>query len=215
MALLLSFNILTPSCLEFCYDQIPIFYKELFQFVDPITRQTYPNANTQNCADRIKNLLQLDLQDKDFWFSLNAEPTHRDEPAIFGPKEIYPFAKDAFDESQDARMHTKGQLSDFWDNILISAASRNALQKFSRELIIPSTSNKGPNEFDYYAPRTDYYVDNMISPGYFKEQFISTFGIIEYWFSKLGQWFGEFHLIKFLVDVIVITFRSFELHQIQ
>ena len=54
----------------------------------------------------------------------------------------------------------------------------------------------------------------MISPGYFKEQFISTFGIIEYWFSKLGQWFGGFLLIKFLVNVIVITFRSFELHRV-
>ena len=71
-------------------------------------------------------------------------------------------------------MYTNGQLSDFWDNILISAASRNALQQFSRELIIPSASNKGPDEFGYYAPRTNFYVDNMISPGYFKEQFIST-----------------------------------------
>ena len=97
---------------------------------------------------------------------------------------------------------------------MISAASINAIQKFSRELITPSASNKGPDEFGYYAPRTDFYVDNKISPGYFKEQFISTFGIIEYWFSKLGQWFGGFLLIKFLVNVIVITFRSFELHRI-
>ena len=84
-------------------------------------------------------------------------------------------------------MYIKGQLGDFWDSILISAASKNALQKFSGELIIPSASNKGLNEFGYYAPRTHVYVDNIISPGYFKEQFISTFGIIEYWFSKLGQ----------------------------
>ena len=105
-------------------------------------------------------------------------------------------------------LDTKGQLSDFWDNLLITAASRDALQK----LIIPSASNKGPDEFGYYAPRTDFYVDNMISPGFFKEQFISTFGIIEYWFSKLGQWFGGF-LIKVLVNVIVITFRSFEVHR--
>ena len=126
------------------------------------------------------------MQDKDFWFSLNPEPTHRDRPAIFGPKEKSPFTKVAFDESQDEGMHKKGQLSDFWDNILISAASINALQKVSRELFIPSVSNKGPDEFGYYAPCTDFYVDNMILPGYFKEQFISTFGIIEYWFSKLG-----------------------------
>ena len=197
-----------------CYDKIPIFYKGQIQFVEPITRQTYPNANTQNCRDRIKNLFQLDTQDKDSWFSLNPEPTHRDRPAIFGPKETSSFTKDAFDESQDAGMYTKRQLSDFWDNILISAASRNALQKLSRELIIPSASSKGPDEFCYYAPRTDFYVDTMISPGYFKEQFISTFGIIEYWFSKLGQWFGGFLVNKFLVNVIVITFRSFELYRV-
>ena len=57
-------------------------------------------------------------------------------------------------------------------------------------------------------------MDNLISPGYFEEQFISTFGIIEYWFSKLGQCFGGFLLIKFLVNVIVITFHSFELHRV-
>ena len=127
-----------------CYGKIPILYKGQIQFVDPISRQTYPNANTQNCTDRIKNRFQLDMQDKDSWFSLNPEPTHRDRPAIFDPKEISPFTKDAFVESQDAGMYTKGQLSVFWDNILISSPSGNALQKFSRELIIPSASNKGP-----------------------------------------------------------------------
>ena len=153
------------------------------------------------------------MQDKDSWFYLNPEPTHRDRPAIVGPKEISPFTKDAFDESQDAGMYTKGQLSDFWDNILIRAISRNALQKFSQELIIPSAANKGRDELGYFVPRTNFYVDNMISPGYFKEQFISTFGIIEYWFSKLGQWFGGLLLSKFLVNVIVF-FRSFELHRV-
>ena len=37
-----------------CYDKIPIFCEGQIQFVDPITRQTYPNAYTQNCIDRIK-----------------------------------------------------------------------------------------------------------------------------------------------------------------
>ena len=99
------------------YDKITVFYKGLVQIVDLITRQTYPNANTQKCTDRIKNLFQLDMQDQDSWFSLNPELTHSDRPAIFGPKEISPFTKDAFDESDDAGMYTKGQLSDFWDNI--------------------------------------------------------------------------------------------------
>ena len=38
-----------------CYDRIPILYEGQIQFVDPITRQTHPGANIQNCTDRIKN----------------------------------------------------------------------------------------------------------------------------------------------------------------
>ena len=44
-----------------CYDKIPILYRGQIQFVDPITRQTYPHAMTQNCSDRIKNLFLLDM----------------------------------------------------------------------------------------------------------------------------------------------------------
>ena len=31
-----------------CYDKIPILYRGQIHFVDPITRQTYPHATTQN-----------------------------------------------------------------------------------------------------------------------------------------------------------------------
>ena len=44
-----------------CYDRIPILYGGQTQFVDPITRQTHPAANLQNCSDRFKNLFQFDM----------------------------------------------------------------------------------------------------------------------------------------------------------
>ena len=34
-----------------CYDKIPILYEGEIRFVDPITRQTYPDAVPQNCSD--------------------------------------------------------------------------------------------------------------------------------------------------------------------
>ena len=86
--------------------------------------------------------------------------------------DIQPMITRSFPGYQDAGMYTPKQLSEFWENILMSAASRNALQKFSRELINPSMANSGPEVFAYYAPRTDFYVDGMISPGYFKNQFL-------------------------------------------
>ena len=67
-----------------CYDRIPIFYKRVVAFVDPITLQTYPNANLQNYSDRIKNLFQLDMDDKDSWFTIIPSP------AFYGPKDIKP-----------------------------------------------------------------------------------------------------------------------------
>ena len=73
-------------------------------------------------------------------------------------------------------MGTRSKLSSFWDSILISAASQNALKKFSQKLIVFSNNKKNPVSFPFYSPRTDYYVDNMILPGYFKDRSMDTFG---------------------------------------
>ena len=71
-----------------CYDKIPILYRGKNQFVDPITRQTFPHATTQNCSDRIKKLFQLDMDQEDSWYTLTPGIVHQDKPAIFGPQDI-------------------------------------------------------------------------------------------------------------------------------
>ena len=71
-------------------------------------------------------------------------------------------------------MHTKRQLSEFWDAILISSASKNALQKLTRNLIVLSNAKEGRDGYTYYPHRTDFFVDNMISPDYFKNKFART-----------------------------------------
>ena len=151
------------------------------------------------------------MEDKDSWFTLTPSPEHRDRPAIFGPKDIQPMITSCFPGSQDAGMYTPKQLSDFWDNILISAASRNVLDEFSRELIIPPMAHSGPESFAYYAPRTAFYVDGMISPDYFKIQFFETFGSISYVLELCSAYFGAFRFIKFVIDITVLVFRYFEL----
>ena len=118
-----------------CYDRIPILYQGQIQFVDTITRQTYPNANAQNCSDRIKNLFQLDMDQEGSWYSLTPGIVHQDKPAIFGPKEVTPVARHSLTGSQDAGMYTRSELRGFWDNILVNAASRSALKNFSQNLI--------------------------------------------------------------------------------
>ena len=74
-----------PHVMNQCYDKFPIFYKIAIFFVDPITRQTYPDAQVQNGSDRIKNFFQFDMEDENSWFSITPNLEHRKPPAVFGP----------------------------------------------------------------------------------------------------------------------------------
>ena len=100
-----------------CYDRIPIRYEGQLQIVDPITQQTHPAANIQNCTDRIKNLFEFDMDQEDSWCTLTPGIVHRDRPAVFGPKDVSPVAVCFFPGSQDAGMYTRSELSSFWDNL--------------------------------------------------------------------------------------------------
>ena len=112
-----------PHVINQYYDKIPIFYKNAIFFIDPITRQTYPDAQVRNCSDRIKNLFQFDMEDENSWFTITPTLEHRKQPALFGPKYVTLVSRRAFGEAGDAGIYTRAQLSVFWDNILISAAS--------------------------------------------------------------------------------------------
>ena len=194
-----------------CYDKIPILYESEIRFVDPITRQTYPDAVPQNCSDRIKNLFQLDMDQEDSWYTLTPGIVHQDRPAIFGPKKITPMSAQSLTGSQDAGMYTRNELRGFWDNILINAASRTALKKFSQNLIIYSTSPEGSDGFHYYTPRTEFYVDKMISPEYFKDRFMDTFGPVAYVLEHCGIYFSVFLFFKLILDVVVMVIRHLEI----
>ena len=76
---------------------------------------------------------------------------HRKLPAVFGLKDVSPVSRRAFGAAGDAGIYTRGQVSEIWDKILISAAPRKALQNFFREHIVPNTTNHAPEQYSYYA----------------------------------------------------------------
>ena len=197
-----------------CYDKIPILYRGQIQFVDPITRQTYPHAMTQNCSDRIKNLFQLDMDQEDSWYTLTPGIVHQDKPAIFGPRNINPVASYTFTGSQNAGLYTRNELKGFWDSILINAASRTALKNFSQTLIVYSTADEGTDGSHYYTPRTEFFVDKMISPGYFKDQFLDTFGSVVSVLEHCGIYFSVFLFIKLIIDMVVMIVRYMEIDKL-
>ena len=65
---------------------------------------------------------------------------------MFEPKDVSPVAAHSFFGSQGAGMYTRSELSNFWDSILISAASER-LKMFSQKLIVFSNNNKNPDSF--------------------------------------------------------------------
>ena len=154
------------------------------------------------------------MDQKDSWYSLTPEITHRDRPAVFAPKDISAFTTQKFPQSAKAGMYTKGQLSEFWAAILMSSASKIALQKFTRNLIVPSNARKGPDGYTYYAPRTDFFIDKMISPKIFENDFVQTFGTVGYWLEKCGIWFDKFLFIKLIIGIVVTVMRTLEIHLI-
>ena len=137
-----------------CYDKLPILYRGQIQFVEPVTRQLYPHATTQIFSDRIRNLIQLDMYQEDFWYTLTPGIVHLDKHAIFGPQDIYRSAFHPFTGSQDAGIYTHNEPKGFWDSIVIKAVSRTALKKLSQNLIVYTTAQEGADGSHYYTLRT-------------------------------------------------------------
>ena len=197
-----------------CYDKIPITYRGQIQFVDPLTRQTYPHATAQSCSDRIKNLFQFDRDQDDSWYTLTPGIVHQDKPAIFGPQEINTVASHSFTGSQDAGRYTGNELKAFWDSILINAASRTALRKFSQNLIVCTTTREGTDGSHFYPPRTEFFVERMISPVYFKDHLLDTIGPVVYVLAHCWIFFSLFLFIKLIIDVVVMIVRYMEIYKI-
>ena len=54
----------------------------------------------------------------------------------------------------------------------------------------------------------------MISPNYFENEFVETFGTIGYWLEKCGIWFAIFLFVKLIIDIVVVVMRTLEIHRI-
>ena len=83
------------------------------------------------------------MDQEDSWYTLTPGSVNQETPAIFGPQDINPVASHTFTGSQDAGMYTRNELKGFWDSLLINAASRTALKKFSQNLIVYTLTKRG------------------------------------------------------------------------
>ena len=154
------------------------------------------------------------MDQEDSWYFLTPGIVHQDKPAIFGPQDINPVASHTFTGSQDAGMYTRNEFKWFWDSILINTASRTAIKKFSQNLIVYRTAQEGTDGSHYYTPRTEFFVDKMISPGYFKDQYLDIFGPVVYVLEHCGICFSVFLFIKLIIDMVVMIVRYMEIDKV-
>ena len=85
------------------------------------------------------------MDQEESWYSLTPGTVHQDKPAIFGPKELIPVARNSLAGSQDAGLYIRSELRGFWDNIFVNAASRFALERFSQNPSFYSASQERPD----------------------------------------------------------------------
>ena len=88
------------------------------------------------------------------------------------------------------------------------------LKIFSPNLIVYTTDQEGTDGSRYYTPRTEFFVDKMISPGYFKDQFLDTFGPVVYVLEHCGIYFSVFLFIKLIIDMVVMIVRYMEIDKL-
>ena len=90
------------------------------------------------------------------------------------------------------------------------------MTKISREVLEGRSIDY--SQKDIYASamgiNRQIYLDSLLSPTFFTDQFKGTFGIITFYLEKIGVYFACFLCIKFLTDVIVTIIRAFEIHKI-
>ena len=66
---------------------------------------------------------------------------------------------------------------------------------------------------NYYNSRT-IYLDSFISPDFFKNQFVETFGKIQYIIERCGIFFAAFLFIKLLIDIFLCLIRAMQINKI-
>ena len=183
-------------------------------FADPITRQTYPFANEVNYVGGYKNAYQLDIDDNS-WYHLMPAQVPLQPPKIFSSTVVSCSKIYRLRITTCRNLHTKSTKK-LWDSILHSEASKSVLTEISRE--VQEGRSIDYSQKDIYASamgiNRQIYLDFLLSPTFFTEQFKGTFGIMTFYLEKIGVYFACFLCIKFLTDVIVTIITAFQIHKI-
>ena len=196
-----------------CYNRIPILYEDEIHFVDPISRQTFTEAEEQLCSDKHSNFFQLDVDDDNSWVELTPQITKVRGPALFKQHIVIQQIANIITASTQASIYTDKELMPFWNSITFNSNMKGVLKHFTKSLLDSRESFSNISGTNYYNSRT-IYLDSFISPDFFNNQFVETFGKIQYIIERCGVFFAAFLFIKLLIDIISCLIRVMQINKI-
>ena len=161
-----------------CYNRIPILYEDEIHFVDPISRQTFTEAE-ELCSDKHSNLFQLDVDDDNSWFELTPQITKVRGPALFKPHIVIQQIANKITASIQASIYTYKKMMVFWNSINFNSNMKGVLKDFTQSLLDSRESFSNISVTNYYYSGT-IYLDSFISPDFFNNHFVESFGKIQY-----------------------------------
>jgi hypothetical protein len=124
-------------------------------------------------------------------------------------------SKVQFPQTMIAGLYTKKDIDHFWDEIVYKQSKNQILKKLTREIIEKASYVGGAHDkYTFLTNERTIYMDGLMSPNFFLNGFVSTFGKVTYYLEKLGIYFAMFLLIKFLIDTVVVILRSLEIYHL-
>ena len=193
-----------------CYNRIPILYEDEIHFVDPISKQTFAEAEEQLCSDKHSNFFQLDVDDDNSWVELTPQIRKVRGPALFKPHIVIQQIANIITASIQAPIYTYKEMMAFWNSIKFNSNMKVVLKYFIKSLLDSRESFSNISGTNYYNSRS-IYLDSFISPDFFNNQFVETFGKIQYIIERCGIFFAALLFIKLLVDIVLCLIRAMQI----
>ena len=101
----------------------------------------------------------------------------------------------------------------FWNSKTFNSNMKGALKHFTKSLLENRESFSIISGTNYYNSRT-IYLDSFISPDFFNNQFVETFGKKQYIIERCGILFAAFLSIKLLIDIVLCLIRAMQINKI-
>ena len=153
------------------FDRIPIHFKNILMYVDPITRQTYDYAAPITCNDNPQNIIELDLNSDDQEFYIfRPEPLKQKPPLMFTPSQSKITKRPNTFTAQDAGVFSNAELEQFWNRIFFSKHSDKTLQSLGNALSYSYISVKTPDYSDSHTSQTNPFISLIGYPCYILTQ---------------------------------------------